>query len=169
MANRLSENRKIKTDELIIDGHLLKWKNVTVQISNISSITTWEIKPRFPILSIILGIVGIVLLILVEYDRSFRYMDLDAYGTAALVFAFIRFIIWLIAYLMSKNLQYLHIYMASGAVYSILFKNKEFAQEVLQLFARIFKDGGNVGDNYYINVAGGKIDNIGHKEYQYNR
>ena len=50
MANRLSENRKIKTDELIIDGHLLKWKNVTVQISNISSITTWEIKPRFPIL-----------------------------------------------------------------------------------------------------------------------
>ena len=44
-----TNEKTIETNELIIEGHLLRWENVTVQISNISSVTAWSLQPpAFP-------------------------------------------------------------------------------------------------------------------------
>lgn len=169
----------IKTDELVIEGHLLRWENVTVQISNISSVTAWKVKPppRWVnlLFSIIFAATGIMLL-LADYENnshhSYYYSSnpeftiIGQIGIGLLVVGVIYLIIWLVGQGEPQNQEYLNICMNSGIVYSILFKDKEFAQEVLQLFAGIFKDGGNVGDNYYINMLGGKINHIGPTNYE---
>ena len=174
-SNSLSNTNTnvIKTDELIIEGHLLRWENVTVQISNISSITAWNAKsPDFPIGAVVLIVFSIISFAMNTSETS-RYMSyyhrvsiFTPLGVVLLVIAGILIFNWSKECEEAKHRNYLKIYMNSCVVYSILFRNKDFMHEVLRVFAEIFKDGGNVGDNYYISLIGGKINHIGPTNYE---
>ena len=151
--------KKIETDKLIIEGHLLKWDNVTIQISNISSVTAWEIKSRFPMIVIILAIIGAVFLYTGSSQYGYRYspdsgiMILSGIGGVLVIAAAVCLFVWW----MDGPKKYLNICMNSGITYSILFQDKYFMEKVLQVFAAIFKSGKSVETNISVNISDSKF------------
>ena len=156
----------ITTNELVIEGHLLKWENVVVQISNISSVTTMKvIPPRFPAMALILTFVGIVL-ITVDNAGSSRYYyssgsAVTAIGIALLILSIIRMLVWYSEAEPLMNKKYLSICTNSGMTYLILFRDEQFREKVLRVFTTIFAKGNRAGDTYYIDIKGGQIKHIG--------
>ncbi len=121
----------IETNELQIRGHLLRWKDVVIQISNISQIAigNYPAKP-FPLWSIAVILVGILIL---------RVNLLIGLLTA--FFGSIFIMEWVTQRQATKDCKYLHLYLNSGTCFSFLFQNESFLRKVLEVFANIFEDG----------------------------
>ena len=138
-----NSNKKIITAKLIIEGHLLKWDNVTIQISNISSVTAWKIEPPpFPTTAVLLSVA-----------LGFAGMAYTPLGGAFLIVALGFIFWWQQEYRESKEKEYLNICTNSGIIYSILFNNKEFMRKVLRAFAIIFRDGEKAGIELNMNIV----------------
>ena len=151
LGNTLMGNPKektVKTEKLLIQGHLLRWEDVVIQISNISLITSSDvITAQFPTWAGIMAVVGLALLGLVWY-----------LGLILIAIAGFAIFSWYSSVQEAKNRKYLNILLNSGQTYSIMFQSKHFLNDVLQVFANIFEEGSAGGTNYYINIKDSKID-----------
>ena len=147
------KEKTVKTGNLYIQGHLLKWEGVTIQISNISLITSSNMNtPRFPSWAAITAFVGLLLLT----QRMVWYV-----GLIALIIGGVSIYLWYSESQKSKNRKYLNILLNSGYTYSILFINEKFLNEVMSVFANIFEEGAktDIAYNYNIDLNNCKIDN----------
>lgn len=146
------KNQKmVKTKSLTIQGHLLKWENVVIQISNISLITSSDINAiKFPTWAAILSLLGIIMI----FSEFFAMLAL-----LFLSMGIVGICTWVWYTQKLKKYKYLNIQLNSGNTYSILFENENFLKEVIQVFDNIFKEGSKSGTNYYIDLNGCTIDN----------
>ena len=70
-----SKTRVIENTNFTIRGHLLRWYDTSIQISNISTVSTADLPlPQFPTWTIIVAAIGIFLLTL---GSSWSYYDDD--------------------------------------------------------------------------------------------
>lgn len=151
LGNTLMGNPKektVNTEKLFIQGHLLRWEDVIIQISNISLITSANVTaPQFPLWALIMAVVGLVLL------KPIWYI-----GLILIAIAIFAFFAWYSSVQDAKNSKYLNILLNSGQTYLIMFQSKHFLNDVLQVFANIFEEGPSGNTNYYINIKDSKID-----------
>lgn len=140
----------IQTNNLNISGHLLRWEDVVIQISNISMISTAELqKLQFPFVSITLILIGLVLIKL-NFLLAVIFVGVGGF----LIYA------WYSENQRTKDFKYLHIHLNSGRAFSILFENPVFLNRVLNIFAEIFEDGGQIiSGDIHIDIKNCNVDN----------
>ena len=125
-----NKEKQIKTQSLSIVGHLLRWEDVVIQISNISLISTSDFQQTmFPVWVIFLMVAGIVLL-------PFMWWA----GLLCLALSIFVIWTWYNEIKKTKKYKYLNIQLNSGRMFSLLFESKEFLNQVLDIFANIFED-----------------------------
>lgn len=145
--------KTVKTSNLTVEGHLLRWSDTVLQISNISLITSGNMEaPAFPTMGLVFVLAGLLGL---SAGSAIALIGLVALCVGG--FLFYR---WYVAWQKSKECKYLHILLNCGYTYSILFENEGFLQQVLEVFANIFKDGGEAGTNYFIDISNSRIGNV---------
>lgn len=144
-----SKDKVIETENLLIRGHLLRWADTAIQISNISLVTTANLPfPQFPVLAAIMTIAGIVL----SPDRHSSVVG------SLLALAGIAWLVWWgVRCYNVHGKKYLHISLNSGLTYSLYLSNQIFMRQVLQLFANIFESGTTNETNFQISVNGCEI------------
>ena len=153
------KEKTVQTKQLLIQGHLLRWEGVIIQISNISLITSTNLNPPgFPIWAAIAVLAGIALL------KPIWYV-----GLIALAVGGFSIYSWYSEYEQAKDHKYLNILLNSGFTYSILFSNEAFLDEVMCVFANIFENGEEYSTNYYIDIKDSTIENgvVINNEYIY--
>lgn len=151
VQNSLGTNRKEKrvhTNSLSIMGHLLRWENVIIQISNISLITTSDFQQSaFPMRAVILIVLGLVLI---------QYIWIA--GLVCLALGLFIIWDWYSDIQKSQNYKYLNIQLNSGRVFSLLFESDVFLKRVLDVFANIFEDDDLTDKNIHIDIKHCRID-----------
>lgn len=153
----MDKEKSIVTNELVIEGNILICTDSIVQISNISSISTYSFnKEPFP---------KLVLLVFLATFYAFNYSMTMA------VVLFIVGIGWLL-YWNNKNKELekkrsLNIVMNSGNSLSIVVNDEEFLQKIIKVLGAIITKGGvgnktvNISlDNNEFNVSGDGNANI---------
>lgn len=145
LQNSLGANekeKKVKTRSLSIVGHLLRWEDVVIQISNISLISTSNFRQTaMPMWAVLLAMVGVVLLPFVWWA------GLLCLGLGMLVICG-----WYSETKKTKKYKYLNIQLNSGRLFSLLFENEEFLNQVLDVFANIFEDDDSQAENRDIRI-----------------
>ena len=143
-----SKEKTVETKNLRIQGHLLSWKGSVIQISNISLITTSDVRTApFPLWAGVIILVGIALL------REVWYVGLILFAISGTAIYF-----WYSSVQEAKTHKYLNILLNSGQTYSIMFQDEKFLKEVLRVFANIFEEGSAGNVNYNINIRDSVID-----------
>lgn len=161
MSRSIQDNRNIKTVEtgnLQIEGHLMKWQDVVIQISNVSMITAAKLPaPRFPVWALFALVGGSfgILFSRQSYGSEAQMMFFAA--TCLLVLSIVGIVRWLIDCLKTIGHKYLQILLNSGYVYALYVPDQQFLQRVLHVFENIFKDGGKAGNSVQINIANSTI------------
>lgn len=153
----MDKEKSIVTNELVIEGNILICTDSIVQISNISSISTYSFnKEPFP---------KLVLLVFLATLYAFNYSMTMA------VVLFIAGIGWLL-YWNNKNKELekkrsLNIVMNSGNSLSIVVNDEKFLQKIIKVLGAIITKGGvgnktvNISlDNNEFNVSGDGNANI---------
>ena len=147
------KEKSIEVDEFTIKGHLLRWKDVAIQISNISLVTAVDVAPPEEaaagaalrkLCGALLTLAGLLLLVVASFGRMSNNDagTFFALGCGSLI-AGIAILVYHGQEAKSSTKRYLDIYLASGNRYSILFEDDAFRQKVLDLFSVIFRDGAN--------------------------
>ena len=148
-SSLLSGDNKEKTVEIgsfRIEGHLLKWEDVVIQISNVSLVTSADQSPP-PLKNLALcALLCLAGLFIMSVDAGL----LTVIGLAVIVAGAYGCYLWYQAWTKSKGQKFLHIHLNSGYTYSILFEKEAFMREVLQVFANIFEAGSEAKANYII-------------------
>ena len=125
-----SKEKQVKTQRLSIVGHLLRWEDVVIQISNISLISTSNFKQTaLPVWAIVMRVIGVILLPFIWWA-----------GLLCLALGIFVIWAWYTENQKTKKYKYLNIQLNSGRMFSLLFENKEFLNQVLDVFANIFED-----------------------------
>lgn len=120
----------IETNELQIRGHLLRWKDVVIQISNISLISVGNYpRPPFPMWTIAVILIGII-----AWPLSILI------GAIVLAVGIAGMSIWYESWWPKKDYKFLHLYLNSGQSFSFMFEEESFLRKVLDVFANIFED-----------------------------
>ena len=145
LQNSLGANEKekmVKTRGLSIVGHLLRWEDVVIQISNISLISTSNFQQTaLPVWAVFLAVVGVVLL-------PFAWWA----GLLCLGIGILVICAWYAETKKTKKYKYLNIQLNSGRLFSLLFENEEFLNQVLDVFANIFEDDESQAENRDIRI-----------------
>lgn len=147
--NSNQKEKKIKTTNLSITGNLLRWEDVVIQISNISIISSSDFqKTPFSIWNILLLIAGVAFLPIIWYV-----------GLLCLAFGAFLIWAWYTETERTKNYKYLNIQLNSGRLFSLLFEDKTFLTQVLNVFATIFEDDDAAQNrNIYIDIASCRVE-----------
>lgn len=156
----------LETTSLTIKGHLLRWNNYVVQISNISLVSSGEKDPpSFPKWILWPAFLGIIILAYGMNESSGGYSGNEMAGgmigiaILLLATAVIALVIWISQVSSCQDEKYLHIHMNSGSTYSILFKDKEFLEKkVIPTFSKIFEDGAKDNLSFYIDIRNCNIE-----------
>lgn len=140
----------VETKQFQICGHLLRWEDTVIQISNISLISTGNFQSQqFPMWAAILALLGLLAL-----GASLIV------GLMCIVVGIFCIYLWYKAIEKTKEYKYLNIYLNSGRVFSLLFEKEWFLREVLDVFANIFEGGGTKqGTNISIDIQNCTVDN----------
>lgn len=137
-----SNTKAIETDFLKVKGNLISWQNTMIQISSISMISTAEVaKNPFPILSIVLFIVGILCV---------KFISALA-GLAGIAASIIWIIAWNSKRQKLSELKKLNIMLNSGSVYTIIFNSRDFLDKVIGVLSDILADPDR-NDNIIFNI-----------------
>ena len=146
-----SKNKVIETQNFSIRGHLLRWYDTAIQISNISMISTAPLPtPRFPLWTLAGAVIGMVLLSQESYYSDFS--TFQVIGMGVLTVCVIAIIAWATVVQDAKEKKYLHIFLNSGYVYSFVFRDQDFLKQVLQLLADIIETGTTPNMNFNVNI-----------------
>ncbi|MBR0282750.1 MAG: hypothetical protein IJQ81_14400 [Oscillibacter sp.] len=158
-----SKNKVIATQNLTIRGHLLKWSDTSIQISNISMVSTASLPaPRFPVWSVIIFAIGLLVTVRFAEALSYSYYDtptivIITVGVILISVGAVGFAAWMSSVQDSAEQKYLHIFLNSGNVYSFIVRDQKFLQQMLQVFSNIFESGTTNETNFQINVQGCEI------------
>ncbi len=117
----LKTNKKIETDNLIIDNNVFKFNGNIVQIRNISQVRIGQPPGISYVIAIIILILGIIF---------FNFNE--ALGGTAIVIGTITILI--ILYLNSREDTFLVVELTSGQALSFNCNNKEFLIKILETF-----------------------------------
>jgi len=149
-----SKDKVIETENFTIRGHLLRWGDTAIQISNISSVSI-ELPhvadiPYHWIL--ILSIAGAWFI----NDGELTIGTLIA--SLGIFFFCVICVAVLTGFAVAGLGMQLKIRMDSGDVYSFSFsKNKEFMRQVFQLLANIIETGTTPQTNFHVSVTNCEI------------
>lgn len=124
------KEKVIETDELQVRGHLLRWKDVVIQISNISQISVGNYPiQKFPLWTVAVILAGLLIL-------QFNILI----GLFAALFGAGIIWDWYQQWQSTKDYKFLHLRLNSGTVFSFVFEQEDFLRKVLDVFANIFED-----------------------------
>lgn len=148
MEEKLSKSPTIQTDYLKIFGNALEFEDTTLQLSNISLLSTKDIAPaRFPGWSVVLILIGVLL-----WQRSVA-LSLLMIGAGA---------IWICLWYSKKqemaDLKKLIIITNSGNAFPIIFNDQAFLKQVVDVLNSIIANPtshGNITINVKDNVLQG--------------
>lgn len=130
MKTNLGTHKSIETPFLRIRENCLEIQNTMIQLSNISLFSTTDIAPeKFPILSLALILVGIVLL-----------KPLIIPALIAIVLGGIWIYAWYSSAQKAKELKRLTIITNSGHVFPIVFEDQAFLSKVVVIMTDIIRD-----------------------------
>lgn len=156
----MSEQKKLSNDDIIHTDYLkfrnntVEWGNTTLQLSNISSLSTYKYVEQipFPKISLLLLLIGLLFISLPSY------LNISVIGYLVLAIS----IGWIFLWWYKKNnpdkTLALHIMMNSGAVYSIGFNQAKFLQEALERFTNIIDAGGTHGVPVIANIVNNRFE-----------
>lgn len=152
-----SKNKVIATQNLTIRGHLLKWSDTSIQISNISMVSTASLPvPNLPMWTVVMLIIGLLVLG-VSADSGYGASAGIAIGLLLSVIGGAGIAVWVSSTQDAVAQKYLHIFLNSGNVYSFIVRDQKFLQQMLQVFSNIFESGTTNETNFQINVQGCEI------------
>ena len=136
-VSSLIDSKKVKpirTENFVLEGYLLMWKDVMIDVDNISMVTASDLPaPPLPVYSILTFVAGCILATLGE----------EAISTVLVLVGMIWFGIWLYQVYNIRGHKCLNFFLNSGYTYSIVFTNDAFLEEVLTTLVMIFKEGIN--------------------------
>ncbi|MDT0091314.1 hypothetical protein QJV36_08805 [Listeria marthii] len=112
-----TKNNEIETEEFSIKDNLLKFSDLTIQLSNISYLSAGKKKLKIPALAIIALIISLFLLIAIPVFGFFLLLISGGY-------------IWYLYSDYQKNKQFLTFNLNSGQTYRISFEKKDFLTKV---------------------------------------
>ena len=161
MGRSIQDNRNIKTVEtenLQIEGHLMKWNDVAIQLSNISMITAAKLPaPRFPAWTTLLVFSGVAAFVFSQDTYGPQRVPMMFGGVCLFAVGIMGIIRWLVDFLKTVGHKYLQILLNSGYVYALYIPDQEFLKKVLGVFENIFRDGGKAGNHVQINIDNSTI------------
>lgn len=146
------KEKVIETDELQIRGHLLRWRDVVIQISNISQIAIGNYpKPPFPLWAVAAILIGMF------------FWSFNAFiGMIGVLLGGGVIAMWYESWWSRKDHKFLHLYLNSGTTFSFLFEEETFLRKVLDVFANIFEDvERNVNNSITIDIKNCKVSGNG--------
>ncbi|WP_297983327.1 DUF6232 family protein [uncultured Oscillibacter sp.] len=130
MKTDLNTSKNIDTPFLRIRGNCLEIKNTTIQLSNISLFSTADIAPaKFPIFSIVLILVGLLLL----GKSVVPALIAIAFGGGWIFY-------WYSSVQKTKEMKRLTIVTNSGNVFPIVFDDQAFLSRVVTIMTDIIRD-----------------------------
>ena len=144
----MEKEKKIETEKFLIQGNILIWESNMIQLSNISYVSTSNLKTLpFPTQSLIIALAGLILLFMIP---------------PAGIVAILVFVAWIFSWYKqnqerSRNIN-LNILLNSGHAIRMVFRNKEFLQQVLKVLMVIFADGNTHNKNVSINIKNCTIE-----------
>ncbi|MBF2674862.1 hypothetical protein IBB80_06240 [Listeria marthii] len=112
-----TKNNEIETEEFSIKDNLLKFSDLTIQLSNISYLSAGKKKLKIPALAIIALIISLFLLVAIPVFGFFLLLISGGY-------------IWYLYNDYQKNKQFLTFNLNSGQTYRISFEKKDFLTKV---------------------------------------
>ena len=149
--------KKVETTDFRLEGYLLKWKDVMIQVNNVSMITASDLPvPPFPFWSLGGPAFGILLGM---FGQSIYEDGIVTLGICVGIVSVGFLLYWIYEATSAQEHKCLNIFMNSGYTYSIVFKNNEFLGEVLSLLEKIFISEIDERTNYYFNIQECKIEN----------
>ena len=130
MKTDLGSPKSIDTPFLRIRENCLELKNTTIQLSNISLFSTADITPeKFPMLSIVLILVGFIFL---------KLLIVPALITIIVGGVWIYY--WYSSVQKAKEMKRLTIITNSGNVFPIVFEDQAFLSKVVTIMTDIIRD-----------------------------
>lgn len=130
MKTEISAAKNIETPFLKISGNCLEIQNTTIQLSNISLLSTADVTPaKFPVWSVALILIGIVLL---------EYFPVPAVLVTAVGGIWIY--VWYSSVQEAKQMKRLTIVTNSGNAFPIVFSDQEFLSDVVTVMTDIIRD-----------------------------
>ena len=122
--------RTIDTNYLKIYGNCLEFKDTSIQLSNVSLFSTVDIAPSpFPVWSILVILVGVFAL---QFNALFAILLIAAGG------GWIYY--WYHQYQKTKELKKLMIATNSGNIFTIVFNDQAFLNQVVQVLNAVLSD-----------------------------
>lgn len=156
LKNGASNNREIDTDSLKIYGNCLEFKNIVIQLSNVSLVSNNSlITTKFPLWSIGAVLLGLVCLFM-------NAAAIKVFGLILLCGGGFTIYKWYQQVEREKQLKKLVIATNSGQTFSILFERGEFLDKVISALKEIIAHPGHHSD-VIINIkdntiaSGGKL------------
>lgn len=141
MKTDLGSPKSIDTPFLRIRENCLELQNTTIQLSNISLFSTADITPeKFPMLSIALILVGIILL-----------KPLVVPALIAIIVGGVWIYYWYSSVQKAKEMKRLTIITNSGNMFPIVFEDQAFLSKVVTIMTDIIRDPAHAR-NITINV-----------------
>ena len=141
-----SKNKVIETENFTIRGHLLRWFDTAIQISNISMVSTADLPlPRFPVWTVAGVFLGLAVM-------STGDSTAQGIGLVILIVAGGWMALWYNAVKDAKSKKHLHLFLNSGNVYSFVFSDRQFLAQILQLLANIIETGTTPNTNFNVNI-----------------
>lgn len=137
------KEKVIETAGLQIQGNLLRWNDVVIQISNISQISVGSYPSQpFPMWTIAAILIGLM------------FMQFNVFiGLVALLVGGGAIFLWYQERQSKKDYKFLHLHLNSGTHFSLIFEQQQFLRKVLEVFANIFEDvDDNVNNNITIDI-----------------
>ena len=126
MINLKQNTKTIETDFLNVKGNLISWQDTIIQISNITLISTSIDKQPFPWLSIVF-LLG-----------SFAFMNVSSVvGYGLLIIAIAMIALWYKKSQKLKSQKKLNFMLNSGGIFTLVFHDKKFLDEVLEVLTEI--------------------------------
>lgn len=142
-----TKESKIDTNALNIQGNILSWDDTTLQLSNISSISTAILKKlSFPMWTIVCFLIGMVIG--------------EASGMVAgtlIIVGLVGICFWFAENKDRSRMICLSIIMNSGERFCILFRDRNFLNVVLRVLKKVIINGGVGSQNISINISNCKI------------
>lgn len=150
--------RAVKTEKFTVEGHLLKWKDTAIQISNISMVTIGNSRPpRLPAWAIPASSIGLILLLFGGSKYGNGLTTVQEIGLLCAVIGWAAIGFWIYITNEINKHKHLHFLLNNGITYSIEFTDFAFLQKVMCVFEDIFRNGVSGGTYYYFDLKNSDI------------
>ena len=145
----LKKEKSIETPQLRIVGNAMAWGESVIQLSNISSVSTvpLELIP-FPLGAVITCLIGMALC-------SFK--TVGWIGVVCIIAGGVYLAYWYQENETIKTQKILIVLMNSGKVFTFIFYDKKFLDQVFKVLSSIIAEKRKEGQNIKINISNSNI------------